>query len=112
MRVGTWKLGSLSGNGGEVCDELRKRMNDVCCSLEVRWRGLGARMLGIKGRRYNLWWSGKRDRVGGVGVIPLGLQHVCKLWLEVSKDILPVKHLAPKIVAVNYCGCQLAQRLG
>ena len=36
VRVGTWKLSSLSGNG-EVCEELRKRMNDVCCSLEVRW---------------------------------------------------------------------------
>ena len=29
VRVGTWNLGSLSGNGGEVCEELRKRMIDV-----------------------------------------------------------------------------------
>ena len=31
VRVGMWNLGSLSGNGGEVCEELRKRMIDVCC---------------------------------------------------------------------------------
>ena len=29
----------------------------------------------------------------------------------VSKRILSVKHLAPKIMAVNYCGRQLARRL-
>ena len=34
--VWTWSLGSLSGNGGGVCEELRKRMIDVCCSWEVR----------------------------------------------------------------------------
>ena len=27
--VGTWNLGSLSGKGGEVCEELRKRMIDI-----------------------------------------------------------------------------------
>ena len=26
--------------GGDVCEELRKRMIDVCCLQEVRWRGL------------------------------------------------------------------------
>ena len=36
VRVGTWKLGSLSGKGGELCEELRK--SDVCCLPEVRWR--------------------------------------------------------------------------
>ena len=41
-------------------------MIDVCCLLEVRWRGQGARM---KGRRYKLWWSGKGDGVGGVRVM-------------------------------------------
>ena len=31
VRVGTWKIDSLSGKGEEVCEELRKRMIDVCC---------------------------------------------------------------------------------
>ena len=47
---------------------MRKRMIDVCLQ-EVRWRGQGARMLWMKGRRYKLWWSGKGDRVGGVGLM-------------------------------------------
>ena len=69
VRVGTWNLGSLSGNGGEVYEEMRKRMIDECCLQEVRWRGQGARMLGMKGRRCKLRWSGRRDGVGIVGVM-------------------------------------------
>ena len=36
VQVVMWNLGSLSGNGGEVCEELRKRTIDVCCLQEVR----------------------------------------------------------------------------
>ena len=67
-----WNLDSLSGKGGEVCEELRKRMIDVCC-----WQG--ARMLGMKGRRYRLWWSGK-----GVGGVEVMVQEVlCERVVEV-----------------------------
>ena len=31
VRIGMWNLCSPSGNGGNVCEELRKRMVDVCC---------------------------------------------------------------------------------
>ena len=58
--VGTWNLGRPSGKG-EVCEELRKRMIDVFCLQEARWRGQVARMVGINGRRYKMGWSGKGD---------------------------------------------------
>ena len=46
-------------------------------------------------------------------VITSGLPQVCKLWLGVSKGMLPVKHVAETIrIAVNYCGRQLALGLG
>ena len=42
-----------------------------------------------------------------------GLPQVCYLWLRISKGMLHVRHLAPKILmAVNYCGRQLAEGLG
>ena len=66
--VSAWKLGSVSGKEGEVCEEQSKRLIDVCCLQEVRWRGQGARILGMTGRRYKPWWSGK-DGVAGVGVM-------------------------------------------
>ena len=31
-----WNLYILSGKGGDVCEELRKRMIDVCCLQEDR----------------------------------------------------------------------------
>ena len=40
---------------------------------------------------------------------------VCKLWFGVRKGMLPAIHLAPNIliiVEINYCGRQLARRLG
>ena len=38
-----------------MCENMRKRMVDVCSLQEVRWRGEGARFSGVKGRRYKLW---------------------------------------------------------
>ena len=83
VRVGTWNVGSLSGRATEVCEELRKRTMDVCCLQEVRWRGQGARFVGVKGRRYKLWWSGKSDGTGGVGV--LVKEELCEKVVEVRR---------------------------
>ena len=55
VRFGSWNVGSICGRGTEVCEELRKRKEDVCCLQEVRWRGEGDRFFGVKGRRYKLW---------------------------------------------------------
>ena len=68
---------------GDVCEELRKRIIDVCCLQEVKWRGQGAWMLGMKGRRYKLWWSGKGDGVGGVGIMIK--EELCKELVEVKR---------------------------
>ena len=46
------EIASLSGNRGEECEEVRKRMTGVCCLLEVRRRGRGDRMLVMEGRKY------------------------------------------------------------
>ena len=34
-----WNLGSQSGNGREVWEELRKRMIDMCRLQDEKWRG-------------------------------------------------------------------------
>ena len=39
VRVGMWNLGSLSGKVGDICEEPRKTMIEVCCLQEVTWRG-------------------------------------------------------------------------
>ena len=54
---GTWNLGCLRGKRREVCEELRKRIIDVCCLQKVRWRAHDARMHGMTGGRNKLRWS-------------------------------------------------------
>ena len=83
MRLGTWNIGSMSGRGTEVCEELRKRRVDVCCLQEVRWRGQGARFMGVKGGRYKLWLSGNSDDMRGVGV--LVKEELCEKVVEVRR---------------------------
>ena len=58
-------------------------MIDVWCLQEVRWRGQGTRMLGMKGRIYKLWWSGKRNEVGGVGAMVK--EELCEMVVEVRR---------------------------
>ena len=46
-----WNISCLSGKE-EVCEELRKRMIDVCCLQKLEWKGHGSRMLGMVEMRY------------------------------------------------------------
>ena len=55
----------------------------MCCLQDVRWRGQGAQLLGVKGRRYKLWWSGNSDGTGGVGV--LVKEELCEEVVEVRR---------------------------
>ena len=49
VRFGSWNVGSISGRGTEVGEELKKRKVDVYCLQEVRWKGEGARFFCVKG---------------------------------------------------------------
>ena len=66
IRFSTINVGSLCGRKTEVYEEHRNRRVDVCCMLEVRWKGQGARFVGSLGRRYKLWWSGNDAGSGGI----------------------------------------------
>ena len=83
VRFGSGNIGTISGRGTEVCEELRKRKVDVCCLQEVRWRGEGARFVGVKGTRYKLWWCGNDDQTGGVGI--LVKEDLCEKVVEVKR---------------------------
>jgi len=69
VRFGSLNVGNLCGRGTEVCEELRSKRVDVCSIQEVSWKGQGARIIGVKQRRYKLWWSGNDSGIGGVGIL-------------------------------------------
>ena len=91
FRLGTWNIGSLCCRGVEVCETLRKRRVDVCCIQEVRWRGSGSRFLGVKGRRYKLWWSGNDSGVGGVGIL---------IKEELYANVVEVQRRSDRVMAI------------
>ena len=89
VTFGSWNVGSVSGRGTEVFEELRKRKVDVCCLQEVRWRGEGARFFDVKGRRYQLWWCGNDDKTRGVSI--LVKDELCENVVEVRRRCYRVK---------------------
>ena len=63
----------------------------MCCLQEVRWRGQGARFMGMKGRRYKLWWSGNSDGTGYVRVL---------VKEELSEKIVEVRRKSDRVMTV------------
>ena len=45
-RMTTWNIGSMTGRGRELAEEMHKRRIDVMCVQETRFRGNAARELG------------------------------------------------------------------
>ena len=62
---GSFNIGSLNGKNMELCEELLRREVGICCIQEVKWKGMGSKSLGSIGRRFELWWSGNEDKIGG-----------------------------------------------
>ena len=56
LRFAKWSVGIMVGWGMEVVTEVVKRWVSICCLQEVRWKGEGARFLGVKGSRYEFLW--------------------------------------------------------
>jgi len=48
----------------------------VACIQETRWKGIGCKFCGTKGKRYNLFWMGGEERSDGVGIF------VAEKWLD------------------------------
>ena len=90
-RFGTLNVGSLCARKTEVCEELRKRRVDVCCMQEVRWKGQGARFVGISSRRYKLWWSENDAGFGRVGIL---------VKEEISGNVVEVRRKSDSVMAI------------
>ena len=56
----------MSGKWGEISATLKRRCIDICCLQEVRWKGLGAKMIG---NGFKFLWIGGCKAENGVGVI-------------------------------------------
>ena len=74
---GSYNIGSLNGKSMELCELLVRREVGIRCIQEVRWRGMGSKFVSSSGRRFKLWWSGNKDKIGGVGILVRGFMYEC-----------------------------------
>jgi len=57
-------------------EALVERRMDVACVQEVQWRGSGCRLFSAIGKRYKLFWMGRKAKTDGVGTF------VAEKWVD------------------------------
>ena len=62
---------------------VKKAKSGYVVSAESRWRGQETQFVGIRGRRYKLWWSGNNNEIGCVGI--LFTEELCEKVVEVRR---------------------------
>ena len=74
-----------------MCEELRKRRNDVSCKQEVRWKGQGARFADTSGQRYKRCWSENDAGSGGVEIL---------VKEEIPGNVVEVRRKSDRVMAI------------
>ena len=97
-RIATWNVGSVTGRGRELAEEMHKRRIDVMCVQETRWGGNAARELG---GGYKLVYSGKSNKRNGVGII------LSQKWKD---KVLEVKRVSDRLMGEGRRILDMAQR--
>ena len=72
FRIASLNIGTLRGRSSEVVETVSRRGVDLCCLQEVRWRGASACMIVGKDSRYKVFWIGKENGNGGIGILLAG----------------------------------------
>ena len=84
VRFGSWNVGSICERGTEFCEKLKKKKVNVCCILNVGWRGQ-VRFFGLEKRRYKLWLPGNDSGMDGIGI--LVKEELCEGVVKVRRRI-------------------------
>ena len=67
--VATVNVGTLRGRATEVVETISRRNIDICCLQEVRWKGVGTKLLTGKDSHYKLFWVGYKEGNSGIGLL-------------------------------------------
>ena len=60
-----------------------RREVSIGCIQGVRWRCIGSKFQSSLSRRFNLWWSGNEDKIGGVEI--LVREDLCMNFVEIYR---------------------------
>jgi hypothetical protein len=92
FRVCTANIGTMIGRSREVVEMLARRKVDVCSVQEVQYKGAGCRMFGCGEEKYKLWWSGEKQKRGGVGVL---------VREDLVEDVIEVIRISARIMKIK-----------
>ena len=92
FRVASLNVGTMRGRSGEVVETMNRRMVDMCCLQEVRWRGASARLIQGKDSHYKMFWVGSKDGTGGVAIL------LAEKWTE---NVIDVNRVNDRIMFVK-----------
>ncbi|ESN90789.1 hypothetical protein HELRODRAFT_182616 [Helobdella robusta] len=68
LRLGTLHVGTLTGRSMEIAEMLDRRMIDICCLQETRWKSNGVCHINSDKEKYKLFWNGQKTAKNGVGI--------------------------------------------
>ena len=88
-RFASRNVGSLTGKGKELVDEMKRRRIDIMGIQETKWGGNSARVLGDG---YKVIYSGEVNKRNGVGVV------VAEEW---TKGVVSVDRVSDRLLAVK-----------
>ena len=77
FKAASWNVGTLTGKGIEVMEEMSKKKVVVGCLQETRWKGMQPNNCKRIGD-YKLFWSGNRDGNNGVAIAVIS-DHIDKV---------------------------------
>ena len=91
-RFATWNVGSMTGRGRELAEEMGRRSIDVMCVQETKWGGNAAKELG---GGYKIFYSGESNKRNGVGII------ISQRWKD---NVVEVKRVSDRLTVIKLKG--------
>ena len=96
FKAGSWNVGTLSGKGLEIAEELNKKGVTVGCLQETRWKGTAAnccRFIGQSDCKYKVFWSGNREgKHSGVAIV------VADKWVD---KVIGVQRIDDRLIVLD-----------
>ena len=68
LQIATLNVSTMKGQSAEIVEMLSRRIFDICCAQEIRWKGEWAQKIMEKNCHYKFFWKGYKLGHGGIGI--------------------------------------------
>ena len=89
IRVGTLNIGTMTERGRELTDIMERRIVDILCLQETKWKGSKARDIG---GGCKIFYNGADGRKNGIGIV---------VREELVESVLEVKRVSDRLMAMK-----------